>query len=187
MIKLFLGLAVYGYSKLIMLQFIYDVLGKYADPKLYYLLESDTDSLYLTLGKPSFDEIIKPELKAEYESIKHKYFVIDEEKDRRTPGLLKVEFVGTEMICLTSKTYCVRGETEDKSSSKGLMKRSNIVDIEAMRSVLENKKAGVGINTGFINSNLTIKTYVQPKFGLSYLYIKRITNADGVTTSPLEL
>jgi hypothetical protein len=89
--EIFLGLAVYGYAKLRVLEFAYDFLHKYLDPSDYEWIQTDTDSVYLALSKENLEDCIKPELKDEYESRKSEWFVcLPDGSDKRTPGEMTI-------------------------------------------------------------------------------------------------
>ena len=115
----------------------------------------------------------------------HKY-------DKRTPGKFKIEFQGEGIVALCSKTYiCFGGEDEEKTkaSCKGIKKKRNlnILTKESYLSVLENQKSGCGVNKGFITTNGRVYSYTQTRYGLSYMYCKRLVMDDGVSTMPLDL
>uniref|UniRef100_A0A915I2C6 Uncharacterized protein n=1 Tax=Romanomermis culicivorax TaxID=13658 RepID=A0A915I2C6_ROMCU len=108
------GLSVYNWAKVRMLEFFYDVLQKYFDPADYQCMETDTDSIYLAISAPNLLDIVKPHLKAEFlNNVYPKWFVTSPQQ-KRTPGLLKVEWSGTAMCCLWAKTYIGIGEGEKK-------------------------------------------------------------------------
>ena len=68
-----LGLAVYSYAKLRMLQF-WRFLATYLDRNLYTLMEMDTDSIYLALARDSIDECVKSGLEEEWNVKKLEWF-----------------------------------------------------------------------------------------------------------------
>ena len=92
-----------------------------------------------------FDDIIKPEMKkqfelekdqwfpstsdemVEFESIGKKYKVSKKQFDKRTPGLFKLEWEGHAMIALASKMYyCLgSGKSKNKASMKGIQAMKN--------------------------------------------------------------
>ena len=51
----------------------------------------DTDSFYLAMGGNSLDEIVRPEMKQEYEADKKNWLVTDK-VSKRTPGYLSLSF-----------------------------------------------------------------------------------------------
>uniref|UniRef100_A0A915KEB4 Uncharacterized protein n=1 Tax=Romanomermis culicivorax TaxID=13658 RepID=A0A915KEB4_ROMCU len=183
------GLSVYNWAKIKMLEFFYDVLQIYFDKSMYQCMETDTDSIYLALSCTNLLDAVKPELKDKFiKEIYPKWFVINKE-DKRTPGLLKIEWQGTAMCCLAAKTYIGIGEGETKVSCKGLMKKINALNFEKYASVLNTKVPQGGENIGFqMRSNDNkMWSYLQKKQGLPYLYIKRKVLDDGVTTVPLDI
>jgi hypothetical protein len=107
-----IGVAVYHFAKLRMLELYYDFIDKYIDRSDFELLEMDTDSNYFAFSEDSIDKLVKPEVREDYENLKDKYnfspresdelhpiFQVDGKSftlakyDRRTmtPGLFKVE------------------------------------------------------------------------------------------------
>ena len=113
-------------------------------------------------------------------------------KDKRTPGLFKLEYIGNSIIALGAKDYiCYNQEKKIdvniKSATKGLSKRLNIQKSDRFMNVLRTKRCGSGLNRGFRVQNHTMFTYEQERAGLSYLYIKRKVNSDRITTKPLNI
>lgn len=133
--------AVYQLSKLQILSFMYDCLDYYVDRNKYDLIQSDTDSLYLSISASSLEEVVKPERKREFFENYNSWFpTVACEKhyaefvetkvegrewvkppcciklnalEQRKPGLFKKEYEGDGMICLCSKTYfCWSQENE---------------------------------------------------------------------------
>ena len=109
-----------------MLEFRYDFLGRIKRPRSFRAIEMAADSFYMALTENDlydcFTEVTKTQMQ---ENLKHyheqevcylpnaqlnfltrscckEHAAIDE----RTPGLFKIEWKGTEMICLNSKIYC---------------------------------------------------------------------------------
>ena len=200
-----LAIFVLNLAKLRLLSFTYDEIDRLVDRSDYMLLETDTDSLYLALSKPTLDEVVKPHLKEEYlktvkgqcqdgstQSLeflprtccpKHNLF------DKREPGVFKTEFVGDEMIGLCSKTYFVENrelqtfKVSAKGVNKGLLENTK----EKYTNVLENKRPEMCENMGIKSYGKTMYTYRQSKIGFNYFYVKRKVLEDGVSTEPLDL
>jgi hypothetical protein len=206
------GFFILQYAKLRMLELYYNFFVKYCDPNLYEEIEMDTDSLYLALGCTNLDDLVRDEMKEEWNSIRSKdcrdNFEADSEFnffprsccsrhnafDQRTPGLFKEEFRGTCMIALCSKTYCCfNGDKHvHKFSSKGLNKRpiENDPDespLAKYRRVMSTHRNITSTNMGFRVNNNRMQTYYQRKQGLAYFYVKRIVLEDGIHTRPLNL
>lgn len=185
-----IGLSVYNWAKIRMLEFFYDVLQKYFDKSDYQCLQTDTDSIYLALSADNLLDLVKPELKQEFvNNVYPKWFVTSKDT-KRTPGLLKEEYRGTAMCCLAAKTYIAIDDItgEKKVSSKGLMKKVNKLTFEDYKQVLITQKATGGKNIGFrMNPDNKIWTYLQEKQGLPYLYVKRKVLPDGISTEPLDI
>ena len=68
-----LGLAVYRYAKLRMLEF-WNFINTYLENDLYQLMETDTDSLYIAFARDTIDECVKPELKEQWNTEKWNWF-----------------------------------------------------------------------------------------------------------------
>ena len=120
-----IGIAVYQLAKLRMLEFYYDFLDKYVDRKDFELIQMDTDSSYMAISGESLEDVVRLELKAEFEAEKREWLAWDKWSGR-TPGLFKQEFEGSRMIALCSKCYFAdEGEVGEKQkfSTKGMSKR----------------------------------------------------------------
>ena len=118
-----IGIAVYQLAKLRMLEFYYDFLDRYFDRKDFELIQMDTDSNYLAISGKKLEDIVRPELKAEFEGQKKNWLAWNKWSGR-TPGLFKLECEGNRMIALCSKCYFIddRGEKK-KFSTKGMSKK----------------------------------------------------------------
>ena len=196
---------VLGLAKLRMLQFHYSCVDKYLQRADYQLLEMDTDSSYLALSAPSFEELVKPHLRGEFlaarlghckdgrPSALHFFPRSCCEKhsryDKRVPGLFKTEYVGDEMYSLSSKCYFVNNATEKtfKLSCKGVNKRLVDNPLQIFRGVLQNQEPKNCENKGIMLKGNSLYTYKQTKLGFNYFYVKRRVLEDGVSTEPLDL
>ena len=107
--------------------------------------------------------------------------------DKRTPGLLKVEWEGNGIISLCSKTYYCFEDGKDKFSCKGVNKKNNVINKDKHLDVILSKRSGSGVNRGLRVMNNTMCTYVQVKNAFSYFYPKRKVLEDGVATIPLDI
>ena len=181
-----IGIAVYQLAKLRMLEFYYDFLDRYLDRKDFELIQMDTDSNYLAISGKSLEEIVKPELKAEFEEEKKNWLAWDKWSGR-TPGLFKKEFEGKRMIALCSKCYYTEdGEAKKKKlSSKGMSKRQNEINWQRFKAALDGSK-DMATNRGFRMRDGNMVTYEQEKLGLSAYYDKRWVLPDGIHTEPIE-
>ena len=200
-----IGLAVYNLAKLKMCEFYYNCIDKYIDRSDFQLMHMDTDSFYFALSAKTLDEIIKPEMREEWEKDKynwfpstskepHPTFKIDgkpismEKYTSRTPGLFKDECTKDKEIALCSKMYCCASfedDGKDKFTSKGIQK-SNDIKYKDFENVL-NKQEHTVTNNGFRTVDNKIKTYKQIKKGLSDIYFKRRVLGDGSSTEPLDI
>lgn len=130
---------VYSYAKLKMLQFYFDFLCVVLPFDRFELLEMDTDSLYFAISDSSLELAVPDANRMAYEQLKRQ-FLVTSDAEKRTPGLFKLEWSGTGMICLCSKTYIAFTTSRDehgneiatnvKMSSKGLSKRTNKLTVE---------------------------------------------------------
>ena len=54
-----------------MLEFYYDFLDKYIDRRDFELIQMDTDSNYMAISGQRLEDIVRPELKAEFKAKKN--------------------------------------------------------------------------------------------------------------------
>ena len=180
-----IGIAVYQLAKLRMLEFYYDFLDRYFDRKDFELIQMDTDSNYIAISGKKLEDIVRPELKAEFEAQKKNWLAWDKWSGR-TPGLFKLECEGNRMIALCSKCYFIddRGEKK-KFSTKGMSKKQNNINWQRFKTALQGNK-DMATNRGFRMRDGNIVTYEQEKLGLSAYYDKRWVLPDGIHTEPIE-
>ena len=62
-----IGVFILNYAKLHMLEFYYDFLDYYLSREDFQILEMDTDSNYLGITAENMEDLIKPELKEQFE------------------------------------------------------------------------------------------------------------------------
>ena len=185
-----LGCAVYQLAKLRMLEFYYDCIQKYIPDDCFDLIEMDTDSLYIAFSGKTFDELVKPELREEWEKNKRNWLSWDAFSGK-TPGLFKEEACGSELVALCSKCYYLYNEDENqekdsKTSAKGINKRQNKLNLKRFKNALYNKQdTDKCKNVGFRMDNHGIVSYEQDKLGLSSVYIKRRVDENLITTYPI--
>ena len=184
-----IGCTVFNVSKTRILEFAYDCVDKYIDRSNYQYMEMDTDSAYIALTG-EFDDLIKPEMRSEYELDKNSWFPRINSKenaayDKRKPGLFKVEFKGSGMVALCSKSYYVWGDKTNKFSCKGTQHRNNHLTKEIYLNVLNNSERLNVQNRGFRYSEKSMKTYEQNKIGLTPIYTKGVLFEDGVHIHPI--
>ena len=186
------GFFVYQYAKLRMLEFYYNCVDRFLDRSDFELLEMDTDSLYMAIAGESVEELVKVELREEFETVKSSWFPRTDTKehaayDKRTPGLFKVEWRGDGFVGLNSKTYYCWGQDGDKYSCKGVNKKRNSINKDKYLKVLMTGEAESGENRGFRVVKNKVLTYSQFRLGFSYFYPKRCVLADGISTIPLDI
>ena len=123
-----------------MLEFYHNFLDRYFDRKDFELIQMDTDSNYMAISAEKLEDIVKPDLKEEFE-VKKKNWLAWDKWSSRTPGRFKLEFQGRRMITLSSKCYF--GEEHDcnknKLSTKGVSKIQN--DLTWQRFIKKHWKA----------------------------------------------
>jgi len=119
-----IGIAVYQLTKLRMLEFYYDFLDKYVNRRDFELIQMDTDSNYMAISGERLKDVVRSELKQEFEVEKNQWLSWDNWSGR-TPGLFKLECEGSRMIALCSKCYYVdEGEGKKKKSAQRRCQRS---------------------------------------------------------------
>jgi len=133
-----------------------------------------------------FNELIKPELRDEFELNKTKWFILNN-YDKRTPGLFKIEFTGIGAIALCSKAYYVWSNDKFKYSSKQVQKCRAKFNNEQYYNCLNLKQYITCNNMGFRKHNGQIKTYIQNKVGLTPIYTKGVVLNNGVNIASLNL
>ena len=199
-----IGVAVYNYAKLRMIQF-WDFLDTFLIKSHFELMQMDTDSLYIAIARDSVDNCVKPEKIIEWLETKRKWFPSEDQTlinfngheitanqySLREPGLFKEEFSGDGMICLNSKVYIVFGDKKTKISCKGIQQKRNKLIKEQFLDVLKTQNPKYFENAGFIKSSdeagPSIHTYVQSKKGLGYFYAKRKVLNDEIRTAHLDI
>ena len=189
-----IGVFILNYAKLRMLEFYYDFLDYYLSREDFQILEMDTDSNYLGITTENVEDLIKPELKEQFEREKHNWFVTPlAPQGKHTPGLFKVEFKGDKVIGLCSKSYCTESFATDttpgqvKFSMKGVSKgqfKNPMSHYERVLMSMENFRA---CNSGIRSKDQTMATYKQYKNALTYFYPKRKVLEDGRSTVPLDI
>ena len=110
-----------------MLEFYYDFLDKYFDRRDFELIQMATDSNYIAISAGSLKEIVRPELRAEFEAKKEEWLAFDKWSER-TLGLFKLECKGSRMIALCSKCYYIDDDalqSKAKFITKGMSRRQN--------------------------------------------------------------
>jgi len=179
-------IAVYKLAKLRMLEFYYDLLDRYIDRRDFELIQMDTDSLYIAISGERLEDLIRPELKQEFEAQKNQWLSWDKWSGR-TPGLFKLECEGSRMIALCSTCYFVdEAEGEKKKfSTKGMSKKQNEITWQRFEETLEGSK-DMATSRCFRMRDGHMVTYEQKKLGLSAYYDKRWVLPDGIHTEPIE-
>ena len=144
----------------------------------------DTDSNYMAISGDKLEDIVRPELRSEFEVTKEQWLAWDKWSGR-TPGLFKLESEGSGMIALCSKCYFVNGEKK-KFSTKGMSKKQNEITWQRFKAAL-NGSIDRAQNRGFRMVGNQMVTYEQHKLGLSAYYDKRWVLPDSIHTEPIEL
>ena len=148
----------------------------------------------MAISGDSFEALIKPELREEFEKDKRNWFVTPlAPQGKRTPVLSKVEFEGDKIISLCSKSYCTEKFASEsfpgqvKFSMKGVNKKQFKNPVPHYEHVMNTKENFRACNQGIQAKDQSMTTYKQYKNALTYHYPKRIVLEDGYSTIPLEL
>ena len=168
-----------------MLEFYYDFLDYFVDRQSFELIQMETDSLYMGIAGESLEDVVRPELREEFDACKKQWLAWDKWSGR-TPGLFKLEFEGTRGIALCSKAYYVDDYSKSKHSAKGMSKKHNSLTWGRYKAALDGK-LDQSENRGFrMGDHGQMTTYHLEKLGLSAYYDKRRVLPDGIHTEPLE-
>ena len=107
---------------------------------------------------------------------------------KREVGRFKLEFEGTKMISLCSKSYIIENEEgKQKNSCNCVSKKTLTNAMEKFEETLSSKNVTSAKNIGFRINKSVIHTYSQEKIGFNYFYCKRKVLEDGVSTEPLDI
>ena len=197
-----------------MLEFYCDFLDFYVNRKDFECCEMRTHSLHYVLSSSNRKDVIKPEKKKAFYENYHKWLpaqiclsyqeefvskrsqdmlfdphpccVKQQNFDKRSLGLFKLEWEGTGFIGLCGKAYFGFG-VKDKQVSKGVNVKQNQFNKTTYLNVLKSQKSATGMNISFCVKDNSAYSYQQTKRALSYFYPKRKVLADDVSTAPLEL
>ena len=170
-----------------MLEFYFDFLDRYVDRSDFELIQMDTDNNYMTISDKRLEDVIKPELREEFEGIKKEWLPWDKWSNR-TPRVFKLEFEGSRMIALYSKCYFAEPESPGKGcklSTKGVSRKQNEIIWERFKAALHGSQDMV-TNRGFRMRDGRMMMYEQTKKGLSAYYDKPWVLPDGIHTEPIE-
>ena len=141
------------------------------------MLEMDRDSNYFEITAENVEDLIKPELKEQFERENHNWFVAPQGK--RAPGFFEVEFKDDKMIGLCSKSYCTEpfatknSPAQVKFSMKGVNKGQFKNPMPHYEYVLSTKQNFRACNQGIRAKDESMVTYKQYKNALTYFYPKR--------------
>lgn len=163
-----------------MLEFYYDCVDKFCNREDFQLMAMDTYSLYMALSADCLTDIIKPDMQSLFEKEKHQWFPRSQLPasaafDRREPGLFIEEFVGTAMVALCCKTYCVENNEHvrtSKFSCKCLNKSNFSHPLTLYKEVLFNQSSADETNCGFRTRDNTIFYLCTASTGLNFLLPK---------------
>ena len=90
----------------------------------------------------------------------HSCCVKQQNFDKRSPGLFKLEWEGAGFIGLCSKTYFGFG-VKDKQVSKGVNIKQNQFNKTTYLNVLKSQKSATGMNISFRVKDNSVYTYQQ--------------------------
>ena len=199
------GFFILQYARLRRLELYYNFFERFCDVNKIEELERDTVSMYLALSETELYDCIREQL-MRTEDCKNDFTATaatdlfprtccakQKKHDKREPGLFKEEFRCTEMFCLCSKTYCCydsnshKYKVSSKSSNKRTLEDCGDGLMAKYRKVLDEFSNVTSTNKGFRTVHHSVATYDQTKNELSYLYLKKIVDVDGIRTRPLNL
>lgn len=106
----------YQLAKLQMLEFNCDFLDHYFNRHDFELIQMDMDSNYFAISAEWLEDIIRPELYAEFEQKKEEWLAWDKWSGHK-PGLFKLECEGSWMTMLCSKCCYLDEEDSEKRTS----------------------------------------------------------------------
>ena len=177
-----IGIAMYQPAKLRMLEFYYDFLDRYFERRDFELIQMNTDNNYMAISADSLEEIVRPELRTDFEA-KRKEWLAWGKWSGRTPGLFKLKCEGSRMIALCLKCYFIDEQDNEKKkfSMKGMSKRQNDITWQHFKASLKGSK-DLATNRGFRMIDGRMVSYEQQKLGLSAYYDKRWVLEDVIHT-----
>ena len=174
------AVATYELAKLNLLKFVYSFLFKYFDPKLFSILQTDTDSATIAFAKENFEDAVKPHKKEDYEKQKYKFLVDDSSKSRydyfkREPLKFKVEQEGTCFVGLSSKCYFI-GKGKTKSEQETVKVATKGVQKERNKSLLNKKSFLKALETheGVEIENISFRTRPGQKHKDPHMYTAKV-------------
>ena len=212
-----IGFFVYQEAKLHMLKFYYDVIDCFLDRRDFQYCAMDTDSAYVAIAGNSLGALVPEAKTEEFYrqwaswfpaevcdahreawitrkgqgkwAPKHIPIFCEQRalKDKRTPGLFKLEWSGKGIIAPCCKTYYCFGPAGDKLSCKGVSKRLNQLTKDHFMDLIDQQIVPKATNKGFTMKGGAMYTYTQERCGLTYFYGKRPVMADGVSTQATQL
>ena len=150
-----LNVFILNYAKCHMLEFYCDCVDKYLSHEDFEYSEMDTDLAYMAISGDSFESLIKPYLREEFENDEDNWFVTPRApQGKRTPGLFKVEYEGDKISSLCSKSYCTEKFSTDSTpgqvefSMKGVNKGQFKNPMPHYEHVLNTKENFRACNSG---------------------------------------
>ena len=189
-----LSVFILNYARLHMLKFYYDCVNKYLSREDFEHSEMDMDLAYMAISGDSFESLIIPDLREEFEKEKHNWFVTPlAPQEKRTPGLFRVEFEGDKVISLCSKSYCTElfatgnSPGQVKFSMKGVNKGQFKNPMSHYEHVLNTEKNFRACNSGIPSKDQNMVAYKQEKNALTYYFPKWKVLKDGHSTVPLDI
>lgn len=126
-----IGIAVYQLAKLRMLEFYYD-------RRDFKLIKMDTDSNFIAIYADRLEDIVCPDLRAEFKATKKQWLAWDKWSGR-THGLFQLKCEGSRMLALCWKCYHVDEQDSEskRASTKGMSKRYKEITWQRFEEVLK--------------------------------------------------
>jgi hypothetical protein len=171
------GFTILQLAKVKMLEFYYFFLDKYLDRKDFQLMTMQTDRFAIALAGDSIENLLKPELREEFEKDKPKFLADSSIRSQRTNGLFKLEAQGEGMIALRPNCYYIQGKDGDKSKTSGVTNsaynKQYVKTWDAYKRVLLKDELVTAKNELIkTQKDGSIITYTEVKIGLSGFYDK---------------
>ena len=132
------GFFILQYAKLRMLELYYNFFTRFCDVNKFEELEMDTDSLYLTLAEKELEDCIRPEMRAEWQSLRSNDCVDS--------------FTADAVANFFPKTCCVKQNSMIRESLAYLKKISDV-----RRCYVYAVRHTAAMTSPLINLNLAVK------------------------------
>ena len=145
------------------------------------------------MTEKTLDEIVRPDLREEWEVAKKKWFVSNHNcaAELRRPGYMKTEWYTCNggIVCLAPKSYCATDfdrKEDDKVACKGVSKKDNPLNYQVYKDILYKDAKWQGTNVSFLRRQGKIVTARTTKRSLRNINYKTYIEDDMVCTRPFK-